>query len=1018
MKKVSYVFLSSLAMAAAFSISACGGNGGSTPVTPTDDFNFSLLFESGRSGKLYKNEAETLSVYEVNSGSTQREYTFTLTGNNASDYVEVTKNADGKSFTVTPKEVTPVDPETKVAAKVGIRITEKTSNRRKTEFFTIGERYSTANTGYNFSSDTEAKANILGELEKYAMSNYLTGITLFENGGFVRYSSRVKLPTESYVTGYGFGLLTEGSLDNSEWTPEVSGYVDYLRTATSSDPGNINGWEATGSQISDLFGYITSSFWGTKLNAARDGYEWYPVLAKENDPEPLDGEEGVTIHKKWRVYVKTGNIAYRTVTGGEFDNRAVTLDDYLFTFQLLLTQKAGLTRGAELATDTSYGFKGAYSYFRNTKDATPEQAEAAWTDMVNKNQLGIVGGHDDKGDYIDFEFVNPIDQFTAKYTLSSNLYSPLPKDFLKKIGGGNWISGGEVFGTKNGTTVMDNVLCLGPFYLREWNTDKEIVFTRNDNWFEYVDSRDTDRPRYNIPGVHMLVVTAATQQDDAIFNQFNRGLLDSTGIPVSRMKDKLPTDLPTKGDSTFKLNVNSCTQERWDELFWSNKYPDIKKPTSRYMVKPWMSNKNFLNGLFWSINRNEFATNRGVNPSYNYFADAYLSDPIEGISYNSTDAHKAAEDGFDESLRTSNYGYSKSKATSYFNLAVNELVKAGQLTLGTKSNKAKITIDIQWMYQNDETTYGQDIANYFKDAFNTDEVGDGRVELVVNHNADPNWEQVYNDHLMVGKFDLGFGAISGNTLNPLNFMEVLKSDNSSGFTLNWGADTSKVDPDNPIVFEVTENGDKVKKEWSFDAIWAAADHGAVIKDGEVVDSVKLGYTTAPTAGGSQVNKLASGGIMEVPFEFVEVDEGVTFNITRVQLFLVGYGYIAIDEANIEYLYKEDGVTIRALRITFDNTEAKYEDEGENYTLSQYVNKMLFDALKLQKSIDALDVTDPKYEEKVDILRNPFSYDLYDAYWGIEVYYNITIKGSVPTENSYYVEETNTKDNSSRFSLAR
>ena len=50
MKKVSYVFLSSLAMAAAFSISACGGNGGSTPVTPTDDFNFSLLFESGRSG--------------------------------------------------------------------------------------------------------------------------------------------------------------------------------------------------------------------------------------------------------------------------------------------------------------------------------------------------------------------------------------------------------------------------------------------------------------------------------------------------------------------------------------------------------------------------------------------------------------------------------------------------------------------------------------------------------------------------------------------------------------------------------------------------------------------------------------------------------------------------------------------------------------------------------------------------------------------------------------------------------
>lgn len=1021
MKKIKYSILSSIALSAAFVITACGGNSGGGS-KPSGEFNFSIAFASGRTDTLYVNEDETLEIYETNPGKVERTYTYDLIGTNADQFVTVSLDEGGKSFTVSPSKVS--------TSRIGIKVTETTSKKEKRQFFTITSRSEPANTGYNFSADTAKKAEILGKLEEYAMKNYLTGITLFENGGYVRYSSRVNLPTQNYVTGYGFGLLTEGSLTGV--LPAVQGYEHYLRTAQSSDPGNINGWQATGSQVGDLFGYITSSFWGTKLNAKRNGYEWYPVLAADScpDPIPMDGEAGVTIHKKYRVYVKTGNIAYRSVKGGTYDNRPVELEDYLTTFQLLLTQASKLTRGSELATDTSYGFKGAYSYFRKTKNVTPDQADSFWNDMISKDQLGIKGGHDATGDYIDFEFINPIDQFTAKYTLSSSLYSPLPKAYLRSIGGNdNWINAGDVFGTGtkynadgSGTcTILNNVLCLGPFYLQTWTTDKEIVFTRNNNWFEYTSTHtDPDKPneggRYNIPGVHMLIVTGAQTEDDAIYNQFNSGLLDSTGIPVSRMKEKLGSDLKTKGDSTFKLNVNSCDQTRWDELFWSNKYPDVQKPKDRYLVKPWMSNKNFLNGLFWSINRSEFASTRGVNPSYNYFADAYLSDPVKGVSYNSTQAHKDAEDGFDPNLRNSNFGYDTAKATAYFDLAVKELVKSGDITLGTKENKTKIYLDIQWMYQNDETTYGQDIANYFTRAFNNVNVGSGCVELIVRHSADSDWQQVYNDHLMVGKFDLGFGAISGNSLNPLNFMEVLKSDNSSGFTLNWGADTAKVDENDPITFDVVEDGVKVSKSWSYDAAWAAADHGAVIKNGRAVDSVTLGYTKAPTSQGAPVNVLTLGALMEIPFEFVDVDDGVDFDIDRVQLSLVGYGSLEIDESNIRRIYKEDGVTLVGLEINFDNTAVL--EKYDNMTFAQYANKLLFDGLKLQKAIDALDPNDPKYDEKVYDLSNPLAYDKYDTYWGIDIYYNITIAGSVPAENYYYVEKTNSKPNSSRYSLAR
>ena len=73
-----------------------------------------------------------------------------------------------------------------------------------------------------------------------------------------------------------------------------------------------------------------------------------------------------------------------------------------------------------------------------------------------------------------------------------------------------------------------------------------------------------------------------------------------------------------------------------------------------------------------------------------------------------------------------------------------------------------------------------------------------------------------------GMFDLGFGSISGMTSDPLGFMEVLKSDNSSGFTLNYGMDTSTIaeDGSNAIIYD--------GKTWSFDGLWAAAKTGAII----------------------------------------------------------------------------------------------------------------------------------------------------------------------------------------------
>ena len=1059
-----FVFLTSLATATSFTVVACK----SAEVVYHIDFSFNV--STTKNGYVYyeldgegnpKTEKIKITESRDKSDKTDRTYSYFLIEPEDDQYLTVDATGLITPVALTPKKGDVVDGVTLTEDyEVGIQVRENASYLSRYLYLKVKEKFPEANGGYNFSSDLEEKTTILGKLEEFAMSNFLTGISLFENGGYVRYSSRVHLPTQNYITGYGFGLLSEGHLNESTWLPKVSSRKDYYRSASSSDPLDINAWMATGSQVADLNGYISTSYWGTKIDPNdSSAYVWYPILAKDDCPEPIaidsNGNElrtqadfdnaGKSIYKTWRIYVKTNEIQYHTSEGAspslkaEFDGRPVALEDYEFIYKLLLTGATKLKRGTELASDTSYGIKGAYSY--NLRTATYDSGtqenynkiNQAWDSMKANGTLGIHTSKDLEDEsysgapYIQFELVNPVDQFTAKYTLSSNLYSPLPESFLGRLGGSitdddveiqnkHWVKGAQRFGRFDGDSIDDRILCLGPYHLDLWTKNQETAFKLSDDWFEH-----TEQGRYNIPGVHIRIISKAQQTPDAIYQEFLQETLDATGIPSSRMNERKGSDKQTRGDSTFKLNVNSCSQERWDEL---NK--EIWKNETAYKVKPFMSNLNFLNGLFWSIDRATFANKRGVNPSYNYFADAYLSDPKNGVSYNSTDAHKEAVTNFGIDLsQEEQYGYSFAKATEYFRMAVNELSAEGKLKLGASaSNPTKITLNIQWMYPSDEYEYGQDIGNNFMDAFNDPSVCAGRVKLIVKHDADQQWEQVYNDHLMIGKYDLGFGAISGNSLNPLNFMEVLRSDNSSGFTLNWGADTGKFDEAHPIVYN--------NEEWSYDSLWATADHGSIVEQGLETKTVKTGFidATAPLAGDFddsdkiQVNNFGSdedetkpyGGKILIPFNFVKVDKGAEFEIDRIQLFLVGAGTYAIDSSHIQILNKDK-------QVIDDETEDKavaYIVLEFTEAMADEINQQIFDGNKYQKSINKLSPSDPDYDETVFDYHHKFTYDNYyskrnnTGMWMIEVYYKVMIEGSEETESEYDVLKNEDDDPNSKL----
>lgn len=723
----------------------------------------------------------------------------------------------------------------------------------------------------------EERTKILGLLEKYAVENTLTGISLFENGGYAMYNEGVQLGTETYIPGYGFGTLREGNI-----TAELAGETNqawkkYYHTFETEDPNNLNYMDDKGSVVGGLIGYASGSYFTTKMNDARDGYVWCAELAKADNLEAMNADE-TGVASKYRFEVKVGSeLKYNTLTKdsklAEFKNREVALEDYLTPYKLLWNKKIAFARAAENIT-SSTGIAGSADYYAKTENGIDEEAF--------KN-VGVKAYVENGKNYVEIELNQPATPFMARYYISSSMYAPVPMDFIKALdpeGKGDVTRGAKAWGKKTdaGLTPVDTTLSTSTYVLESWETDKQIVFTKNEN----VNTGDA----YKIPGVHIAILKGQLTDSETALREFLANKLHAVGIPMTRLNEfkNDPRTKQTTGDSVFKLNVNACDAETWEKLFGENGSVTTTAKSDYWEVEPALSNDDFVLGLSYSINREEFATKRGSVPSVNYFSSNYLIDPENGISYNSTEAHKEAIASITAKGKIQD-GYSITLAQAYFKSAAEKLIADGVYKVGDV-----IELEIAWQTATNVTNYGEDIAKYFEDAFNGADTG---LTLKVNNMAVATWSDVYYKKMMVGQYDLGFGSISGNSYDPLNFMEVLKSDNSSGFTLNWGTDTN--------VAAIEYNGQK----WSYDALWQAADTSVMVKDG-----VKVGDDAYVAAKLTKSTHNEDGTRTVVINTYLTNDDeiGVYSKVTGVNAVFKGQELELAGAVKFELKETEDGKT--------------------------------------------------------------------------------------------------------------
>lgn len=760
---------------------------------------------------------------------------------------------------------------------------------------------------------TAEKTKILGIIEEFCIRNGMLGLTLYENGVYQMFNSRVQLGAENYIIGYGFGTLREGNITADLESEQNTAWKRYYHTVMSEDPGTISYLNSQKSTVGDLYGYMGASYFGNAMNEDKDGYLWITELAKE-DPVAVGGLDANGQAQTWRFEINTSELKYNTnsqiASRKAFDGRKVAAEDYLTPFKFLLNAANKQYRGGELAEQTgAQAIVGAANYYAASQKVNKEGILS--NEDCDFSKVGIKIVEEGGKTYFQYTLGAPVTPFYARYYISSSLYAPIPEDFINLVGASAY--GG--FSESKTETPVDNILSLGAYTLERWDSGQQIVFKKNPYYI-------SGENYYKIPGIHINILTAAKTDREASIKEFLAGKTDACTIPSTYLKE-YKNDPRTKvalGDSCFKLNMNALDQATWEKLFGENGTYAQTSKENYWKVEPALGNSHFRLALSYALNRNEFADAKGNISSVNYFSSDYMSDPENGISYNSTPEHEKA---VEQLTKGTTGGYNLELAREYFKVALDELEADGLILPGTKAKPTVIELEIAWQTASDEEDIHKYVKQYWEDAFNDESVSGGRYKLECKFWVGKEWSDVYYEKMLKGQYDIGFGSISGNPLDPLSFFNINSTDVSISheFTLNWAIDTSAVN--NILVY----NG----MLWSFDALYQATQEKSFIDQGVLESSTSFTKVEA-TKGTDEALTVT------IDFKYHKLVDGV--EITNLVLFgqdSNSYNeFSVIDYLSGEIAFNEAAHTY-TIKLVIPKSEYSKLPIGSNQGLDVYFN---------------------------------------------------------------------------------
>ncbi len=632
---------------------------------------------------------------------------------------------------------------------------------------------------YDFKfAPVDLKHQFFAAAERYLVTNHIGGIPLWASSSFNLFSDRMQLPTEGYDPVMGFGIAyasmsqDDSSVIMDDGQAGEAGEYTY-RTRLTENPATLNQWIYEDSISSDVITTFLDALYFFNYNSDFSGFELQPSMAS-GMPTPSDAQEvfGTEVANVWSVPVRDG-LVWTDHTGAEAGD--ITAQDFLDTYKL------AVDNGWFRAISGGGDFLNPAQEIVNMQEYVDGDAE--W------DEVGISV----EGNNIVFEFVPLMSEWNVIYWLSGFVMTPINLDLYEEVG--------DEYGTSAETTSYS-----GRFYLETYEADRILRLKENPNF------HDPNRTFYT--GYTFEVINDA----DIAFQSFITGRLDATGLPASRFDEyqSYPGIRFAPGATVFRMNINAHgTVESQREQF----------PDSTLIPEPILAYEDFRSALYFGINRQELAVDvqRTAEPAQFYFTPAYLVDPAGGVPFRDTEYGATVLEG----LSPSTQGYNPDAAKAFFDSAVEDAVAAGDYAEG---DVIELQLVIQANSQGSELG-AEYIEAELEELFVNEEL-DISIDIVIQAEPFPN---NYFNFIIPGETDMGFGGISGSTLDAAGFLDTFNSLNTSGFTLNWGDDFDTTQANIELEYVNPSTGETLREIFSFDAIQRLLTSEVELEDGMVVE---------------------------------------------------------------------------------------------------------------------------------------------------------------------------------------
>lgn len=385
--------------------------------------------------------------------------------------------------------------------------------------------------------------------------------------------------------------------------------------------------------------------------------------------------------------------------------------------------------------------------------------------------------------------------FDFKYNFSSNWI--VKKDIYEA----NYTQVGSLTKTTYGTAV-DKYMSYGPYKLTDYQKDKIIHISRNENYFGYDDPDVIKEDEYQCTDIDIQIIPSQSTQ----LMMFLKGELDDVSLQREDVNTYGASERVRYSPNTYTSKVTFNTD--WDKLV---------ERQSNGQNKTILTNINFREAFFWSLNRKNFCQTltAGSSPIVVPMNDLYVADVTTGESYRGT---KQGKNVIEQLVGDNTNGYDVNKAHALFQQAYDEEVsssRAGHL-------KASDDIIIEFKVYNSEDIYNR-MIDFFQKSIDAAIKGtDLEDRVLIQKTVDPN----YYDTMQAGGSDLIYTTWGGAQLNPYGLLDCY-CDSSRMFEYGFKPDVDTL--------TININGQNVTKtyyDWSVALDGSGGEYSAAKADKE------------------------------------------------------------------------------------------------------------------------------------------------------------------------------------------